>query len=67
MFVNVKIKDMRNRYGFLFHPEDTPVTYPLLDNFIAFCKGGKRESDEQKKLQQGKFEHLTSFKKFKYF
>jgi anthranilate/para-aminobenzoate synthase component II len=56
----------RKRYGFLFHPEDIPATYPILDNFIGSCKG-KMESDEQKKLQQGKFEHLTSFKKFKYF
>jgi len=56
----------RKRYGFLFHPEDTPATYPILDNFIGSCKG-KMDSDEQKKLQQGKFEHLISFKKFRYF
>ncbi len=57
--------DEIKRYGFLFHPEDKPVTYPILDNFIGKCKG-KMESDEQKKLQQGQFEHVTSFKKFKY-
>jgi anthranilate/para-aminobenzoate synthase component II len=57
--------DEIKRYGFLFHPEDKPVTYPILDNFIGKCKG-KMESDEQKKLQQGQFERVTSFKKFKY-
>ena len=55
--------DERKRYGFLFHPEDKQMTYPVLDNFIGKCRG-KKESDEQKKIQQGKFEKLISFKNF---
>jgi hypothetical protein len=57
--------DEAKRYGFLFHPEDKPSTYSVLDNFIGRCKG-KMESDEQKKLQQGQFEHLSRFDKFVY-
>ena len=57
--------DERKRYGLLFHPEDKPSTYPILDNFIGKCRG-KMESDEQKKLQQGQFEHLCRFEKFIY-
>lgn len=55
--------DEKKRYGFLFHPEDKQMTYPILDNFIGKCKG-RKESDEQKKLQQGQFEHLIRFKNF---
>jgi anthranilate/para-aminobenzoate synthase component II len=57
--------DETKRYGFLFHPEDKPSTYPVLDNFIGRCRG-KMESDEQKKLKQGQFEHLSRFDKFVY-
>jgi GMP synthase-like glutamine amidotransferase len=53
----------RKRYGLLFHPEDKQMTYPVLDNFIGLCKGGK-ESDNQKKIQNGQFEKLVTFKNF---
>jgi anthranilate/para-aminobenzoate synthase component II len=56
--------DERKRYGLLFHPEDKQATYPILDNFIGKCKG-KMKSDDQRKIQQGQFEHIASFKKFK--
>lgn len=55
--------DKNNRYALLFHPEDKQMTYFILDNFIGFCRGGT-ESEEQKKIQQGKFENLVSFKNF---
>jgi anthranilate/para-aminobenzoate synthase component II len=53
----------RKRHGLLFHPEDKEMTYPVLDNFIGECRG-KKESDEQRKIQSGKFEKLLSFKNF---
>jgi len=53
----------RKRYGLLFHPEDKEMTYPVLDNFIEKCRG-RKESDEQIKIQSGKFEKLVCFKDF---
>jgi hypothetical protein len=32
------------RWGIAFHPEDIEKTYPILDNFINFCK--QNSSDE---------------------
>lgn len=55
--------DEKKRYGLLFHPEDKEMTYPILDNFIGECRG-KKVSDEQRKIQNGKFESLVSFKNF---
>jgi anthranilate/para-aminobenzoate synthase component II len=50
------------RWGVLFHPEDKPHTYPVLDKFIEFC--GLSKEPQQELLKQGKFEHLKSFGKF---
>jgi len=53
--------EQRKRYGLLFHPEDTEISYTVLDNFIMVCTGGV---DEQEKLKIGKFENLINFKNF---
>jgi len=50
------------RWASLFHPEDKPRTYPVLDNFIKFC--GLSKAPQQELLKQGKFEHLKPFSKF---
>ena len=52
-----------NRYGILFHPEDTEKTHDVLDNFIGLCHIGQ---EEQEKLLQGKFEGIIKFKHFQY-
>jgi anthranilate/para-aminobenzoate synthase component II len=61
----VEISDeSKKRWGLLFHPEDTEMAYPVLDNFLGYCKG-KKSSQEQDKLKLGQFEHLISFKNFR--
>jgi GMP synthase-like glutamine amidotransferase len=41
--INDKIAGIysNNRFGLLFHPEDTNQTYKILDNFIQICKSSK--------------------------
>ena len=57
------IADEKNeRYGVLFHPEDTEQSHKILDNFISLCHQGQ---DEQDKLMKGQFESLLKFKDFK--
>ena len=52
----------QNRYGVLFHPEDSQRTYQVLDNFISLFDNVQ---DEQDLIKLGKFEHLETFKTFK--
>lgn len=47
------------RWGVLFHPEDKPHTYPILDNFIEMC--GLSKQPDQELLKKGKFQNLKRF------
>ena len=53
----------KQRYGLLFHPEDTERSWPVIDNFINSFHHAQKEQDA---LKQGKFQHLESFKTFRY-
>lgn len=53
----------KRRFGLLFHPEDIQRTYQVLDNFVSMFSNSSKEQDL---LKQGKFQHLESFKNFKF-